>query len=348
MAVRSQLRDLAATVLSRPRRTGGEVRISTATRDRIVGRLTLGTSGLEFDSSVVGVGRPRASIRSLENRRLIDVEADQTAITVRLAGGAVVSRAAPAQIEPFTATPAERAAAAARPAAAGGAARPATAAGAPVARPAPEAEDATVTRRAGSARGRPASPNWIQGDRRAVDAFFREREFALLPELSYALGLAGATGVRYRPSLVLHSMGLSAGRILGIDPARPGVTYRYRLPPFIRVADPRAFFDRLAPTDCWNPWSGQPNYEGLPTCEGPDPGCEAYPNQDRDCFGMCGPGCTICWDWVCGDCCYHDFCAEHDALLRSCDGVADVALCLASILVLPTRLLGCDHDWLPW
>ena len=107
MAVRSQLRDLAASVLSRPRRTGGEIRISTATRDRIVGRLTLGTSGLEFDSSVIWdwstQGLNPVIGQSSANKY---VEADETAITVRLAGGAVVSRATPAQIEPFTATPA--------------------------------------------------------------------------------------------------------------------------------------------------------------------------------------------------------------------------------------------------
>ena len=97
----------------------------------------------------------------------------------------------------------------------------------------------------------------------------------MLPELSYALGLAGAYGCQSIAESGPDSMGLSAGRVLGIDPARPGrITYRYRLPPFIRVADPRTFFDRLAPTDCWNRESRQPNYEGFPTCEGPAPGCE--------------------------------------------------------------------------
>ena len=29
------------------------------------------------------------------------------------------------------------------------------------------------------------------------------------------------------------------------------------------------------------------------------------------CTGMCGPSCT-CWTWVCGDCCEHKGCYQHD------------------------------------
>jgi len=30
-----------------------------------------------------------------------------------------------------------------------------------------------------------------------------------------------------------------------------------------------------------------------------------------DCLGLCGPGCT-CWEFVCGDCCWHNGCFCHD------------------------------------
>jgi hypothetical protein len=43
--------------------------------------------------------------------------------------------------------------------------------------------------------------------------------------------------------------------------------------------------------------------------------CQAYPNQNNGCYGMCGPKCT-CWSWVCGDCCYHYGCAVHDDWCR--------------------------------
>ena len=32
----------------------------------------------------------------------------------------------------------------------------------------------------------------------------------------------------------------------------------------------------------------------------------------NSCFGMCGKTCN-CWSIVCGDCCYHQGCADHDA-----------------------------------
>jgi len=32
---------------------------------------------------------------------------------------------------------------------------------------------------------------------------------------------------------------------------------------------------------------------------------------DDECRGLCGRECS-CWDWVCGDCCYHRGCYDHD------------------------------------
>lgn len=34
-------------------------------------------------------------------------------------------------------------------------------------------------------------------------------------------------------------------------------------------------------------------------------------NRFNKCLGMCGKGCW-CWRWVCGDCCWHRGCYEHD------------------------------------
>ena len=48
------------------------------------------------------------------------------------------------------------------------------------------------------------------------------------------------------------------------------------------------------------------------SCEGRRPG-----TREQECFGQCGPftyyGQCICWDWVCGDCCCHVYCRDHDA-----------------------------------
>jgi len=39
-------------------------------------------------------------------------------------------------------------------------------------------------------------------------------------------------------------------------------------------------------------------------------GCKRYKNN-KDCKGLCGIRCT-CWWFVCGDCCYHRACYDHD------------------------------------
>ena len=35
------------------------------------------------------------------------------------------------------------------------------------------------------------------------------------------------------------------------------------------------------------------------------------PCRSDDCYGMCGRNCC-CWEWACGNCCYHQLCAGHD------------------------------------
>ena len=35
------------------------------------------------------------------------------------------------------------------------------------------------------------------------------------------------------------------------------------------------------------------------------------PCSHDECIGLCGKGCT-CWRWVCGDCCWHAGCYDHD------------------------------------
>ena len=39
--------------------------------------------------------------------------------------------------------------------------------------------------------------------------------------------------------------------------------------------------------------------------------CPYRGNQSNGCSGMCGLGCN-CWPWICGDCCIHSGCLDHD------------------------------------
>jgi hypothetical protein len=69
-----------------------------------------------------------------------------------------------------------------------------------------------------------------------------------------------------------------------------------------------------------------------------EPSCMEYPNREDDCFGMCGIGCE-CWTWVCGDCCLHSICVEHDRQVRDCLELGPSAsiTCIAAI---PSTLFG--------
>ena len=40
------------------------------------------------------------------------------------------------------------------------------------------------------------------------------------------------------------------------------------------------------------------------------------PCKSKECLGMCGPGC-VCWNWLCGNCCYNKGCYDHDLCCRS-------------------------------
>ena len=39
------------------------------------------------------------------------------------------------------------------------------------------------------------------------------------------------------------------------------------------------------------------------------------PCQEDECMGLCGKNCS-CWKFVCGDCCFHQGCADHDVCCR--------------------------------
>ena len=48
---------------------------------------------------------------------------------------------------------------------------------------------------------------------------------------------------------------------------------------------------------------------------------------ENDCRGLCGKGC-LCWSWVCGDCCWHRGCYEHDLC---CEKKPYSSYCLAPV-----------------
>jgi hypothetical protein len=183
----------------------------------------------------------------------------------------------------------------------------------------------------------------VWGDTTAIAELARTPEYALLPELSYQLGMLGITGRAYPPSLLLHAIALGAAERLGIEPNQPEVFYRYELPAELDAAGVD-LLQTFWPDPCDPPAAEVPGTERPATC--PDT-CEAFPNRDKNCYGMCGPGCDRCWPWVCGDCCYHAFCAVHDELARACEDSANPIACL-NIFPWYFILGGCDRSLFKW
>jgi hypothetical protein len=144
------------------------------------------------------------------------------------------------------------------------------------------------------------------GDGDAFVKLARTPEFALLPRLSVVLGKRGINGKAYPATLALHVIAERADRMLkGLS--ETSVTRQALKPDHCRqIPDGCLDFDedsckclKFAPI--------------VDTCQS----LLSDPNHD-DCFGMCGPGCSTCWESICGDCCYHPGCAAHDTACQIC------------------------------
>jgi hypothetical protein len=198
----------------------------------------------------------------------------------------------------------------------------------------------------------------VEGDIAAVDELRSDEAYALLPGLSFALAAAGLTGVSYPPSLALHALSLAAAADLETISEEPMVTYRIKLPEQLH---PNVTFEdvmklhRDGIIDCVPPGWVEIGDADVNICGGEKHEyCQSYPNRDDSCYGMCGWGCE-CWDGICGDCCYHDFCASHDDLMRHCSGTKNPVTCFTATLGAPLSFVtygGCDGwlslDWWPF
>ena len=145
----------------------------------------------------------------------------------------------------------------------------------------------------------------IKGTQQSVRALMDKWDALLLfPLLSYKLGVEmGVTGNIYPAGLPIHAVALS------VATKKHCQVYKMR----DRDSDyPREPGDENGDTDAGTitpVGSSSPNNK---SCEGRRPG-----SREQECFGECGPfnedGQCICWDWVCGDCCCHVYCRDHDA-----------------------------------
>ena len=131
-------------------------------------------------------------------------------------------------------------------------------------------------------------------------------EMTLLKDASRAVGDQGATGKNTLVTLPFHMFALKMTQLLEF--ASPNPT---------RNSSPI-----ISP-----PKKRQGNY------------CDQRFRLYRDCKGLCGLGCW-CWEWVCGDCCYHRACFDHDTCCEN-NGYAS-----SQCAVLPSTISSqCDEPF---
>lgn len=145
----------------------------------------------------------------------------------------------------------------------------------------------------------------IKGTQKGVGEVIDNWDALLLfPLLSYKLGVeTGVTGNICPAGLPVHTVALSVAKKKHVQ------VYKMR----DRDSDyPREPGDRNGDRDAGTITPVGSSSPVSKACEGRNPA-----GRDQECFGECGPfnedGQCICWDWVCGDCCCHVYCRDHDA-----------------------------------
>ena len=112
----------------------------------------------------------------------------------------------------------------------------------------------------------------------AVQKLVEVKEVALLPEAAEAIGQRGLTGMNTPAVLPFFMFALRITQF-SLSPS---------------VSNTTTALGREKRNSCFNL-------------------CPPCPNDE--CYGMCGYGCT-CWSYVCGDCCWHRGCYDHDTCCR--------------------------------
>ena len=115
-----------------------------------------------------------------------------------------------------------------------------------------------------------------------ISDLLQMEEITLLEDASRAVGEQGVTGKNTPMALPFHMFALKMTRLLDVS-SQNDITNDQNEKP-VAISSHRK---KRAAADC-----------------------KKYKNF-KDCKGLCGIGCK-CRRWVCGDCCYHQGCYDHD------------------------------------
>jgi len=175
----------------------------------------------------------------------------------------------------------------------------------------------------------------VEGDVATFAQFEKLPELALLPELSRALGDSGLAGHKVPAALALHAFAMSfasnspalAPAGISGDKVGNGESVSSAAPSFICTP---------GDVECCESHPNDPGCIPDPDPPPPTDVCAGREPRGSSCIGLCGPGCH-CWPSICGDCCYHPGCAQHDRWCGRCGWLHphDCLLCYG-----PTALIG--------
>lgn len=155
--------------------------------------------------------------------------------------------------------------------------------------------------------------------------FLNSKEALLLPHMSRELGKVHGASAREHPlTMPLHTLASQVAKERGISTKDLQVADRSRA-----VVASKSN-GNSAVNLLWNRLKNCMKDANL--CSSPS-SCPSKCNTDKHdcgqrelttkecksgCNGMCGPhGCDCCWDWICGDCCFHRGCFNMRALCQN-------------------------------
>lgn len=129
----------------------------------------------------------------------------------------------------------------------------------------------------------------------AMSKLLARSEVSTIIDTSRALGASGIKGYENAAALQFYGIALNLARAQSHPEFESTDEHTRRI-------TKRATCRRV--TKHWSFWHGTVRTSHRDHCN------RCYANNDH-CTGMCGKKCD-CWKWVCGDCCYHQGCYEHD------------------------------------
>ena len=156
----------------------------------------------------------------------------------------------------------------------------------------------------------------------------KSREAALMIEASFVLGKEYGINGRDNPeALPLHGIAMQLA------------TMRHR-----ENIEDAAVEGIICGDKCPSEGCPAPSKDGDYTpCEPTDSYTACPPCHDNECYGMCGKDCC-CMDWVCGDCCWHQYCHDHDVCCTQQGFFNPLSMCVRfGTMVGKLITAGCDE-----